>query len=73
VHEISSASDESRTASAVISMGRRMRKRVIAEGVETAEQLAYLKEEGCEEGQGYYLGRPMIADEFSTLLNASGA
>jgi EAL domain-containing protein (putative c-di-GMP-specific phosphodiesterase class I) len=41
---------------------------VIAEGVETADQLAFFKEHGCEKVQGFYLGRPMPADDFAAVL-----
>lgn len=56
--------------SAVISLGRSLRQRVIAEGIETREQLAFLQTRFCDEGQGYYFGRPMIAEEFTELLAA---
>jgi EAL domain-containing protein (putative c-di-GMP-specific phosphodiesterase class I) len=42
--------------------------RVVAEGVETLEQLTFLRQQGCPEGQGYYFNRPMAADEFAQLL-----
>jgi diguanylate cyclase len=42
--------------------------KVIAEGVETAEQLAFLQAQGCDEGQGYYFSRPIAADQFAQLL-----
>jgi diguanylate cyclase (GGDEF)-like protein/PAS domain S-box-containing protein len=54
--------------SAVINMGRSLMQRVIAEGVETREQLAFLRSRGCDEGQGYYFGRPMVAKQFAKLL-----
>lgn len=70
VHEISSHKDDSAIVSAVISMGNSLKKRVIAEGVETREQLDFLTAEGCEEAQGYYFNRPMLADQFAKLLEA---
>jgi len=42
--------------------------RVVAEGVETREQLAMLQEYGCPQGQGYYFSRPVPAAEFGDLL-----
>ena len=68
IHEINAETDEAAIISAVINMGCRMKHRVIAEGVETAEQLAFLRAHGCDEGQGYYFGRPMPALETATLL-----
>ena len=49
-------------ARAVIEIGRALNLRVIAEGVETAEQLALLRRHGCHEGQGYLIGRPVPAN-----------
>lgn len=43
---------------AVISLGKSLKIRVLAEGVETDQQLLMLRLEGCDEAQGYYLGRP---------------
>jgi len=53
---------------AVISMGKSLNQRVIAEGIETAEQLAFLRAQRCGEGQGYYFGRPLAAEQFAKLL-----
>jgi diguanylate cyclase (GGDEF)-like protein/PAS domain S-box-containing protein len=52
----------------VIYLAHNLRFRVIAEGVETGDQAAFLLEHGCEHGQGYYFGRPMPAGEFEALL-----
>jgi EAL domain-containing protein (putative c-di-GMP-specific phosphodiesterase class I) len=68
IHEINAETDEATIISAVINMGCRMRHRVIAEGVETAEQLAFLRAHGCDEGQGYYFARPTPALETAKLL-----
>jgi diguanylate cyclase (GGDEF)-like protein/PAS domain S-box-containing protein len=51
--------------SAIISMGQSLNLRVVAGGVETAEFLAFLCDEGCDEAQGYYLGEPVPAGVFA--------
>jgi EAL domain-containing protein (putative c-di-GMP-specific phosphodiesterase class I) len=61
-------SDASSIIRAVISMGKSLRHRVIAEGVETAAQLAFLLGEGCDEAQGYYLSPPVSAAECTAML-----
>jgi diguanylate cyclase (GGDEF)-like protein len=54
--------------SAIIAMGKSLKLRVLAEGVETQEQLALLQAQGCDEIQGYYFCRPLPADELAKLL-----
>jgi diguanylate cyclase (GGDEF)-like protein len=54
--------------SAIIAMGTSLKQRVVAEGIETPQQLAFLQSHLCDEGQGYYFGRPVAAEEFATLL-----
>ena len=56
---------------AVIQLGRSLGMTVIAEGVETPEQEAYLIAEGCQEGQGYYYSKPLSAREMTALLQQS--
>jgi EAL domain-containing protein (putative c-di-GMP-specific phosphodiesterase class I) len=68
VQEISADPVGTSIVCAVISMGRSLGHRVIAEGVETAAQLAFLQEQRCGEGQGYYFSRPLAAEQFVTLL-----
>jgi diguanylate cyclase (GGDEF)-like protein/PAS domain S-box-containing protein len=68
VREITSNPDDATIVSAVISMGRSLKQRVIAEGVETKEQLAFLRSQQCAEGQGYYFSRPVGPDQFAKLL-----
>ena len=68
VHEISSKSDEAPIVSAAIGVGNSLKKRVVAEGVETREQLEFLTDAGCEEAQGYYFSPPMAAGSVAALL-----
>jgi diguanylate cyclase (GGDEF)-like protein len=53
---------------AITRMGSSLGLRTVAEGVETAEQMMVLREEGCDEAQGFLLGRPIPAEEISNLL-----
>ena len=53
----------------VIGLAQDLRINVIAEGVETKEQLDYLRQTKCNEVQGYLIGRPMLVDQASDLLN----
>jgi diguanylate cyclase (GGDEF)-like protein/PAS domain S-box-containing protein len=55
-------------ASTIISMGRKLGHRVIAEGVETLAQIEFLRQAGCDEVQGYLYGKPMAAYEFEKAL-----
>ena len=53
---------------AIIAMGTSLKQRVVAEGIETYQQLAFLKSHHCAEGQGFYFSRPLDAEAFSKLL-----
>jgi EAL domain-containing protein (putative c-di-GMP-specific phosphodiesterase class I) len=66
--DIIAGSDDAIVVSAVVAMGKSLKHRVIAEGVETIEQLAFLQAHGCDEGQGYYFSRPVVAKQFAKLL-----
>jgi diguanylate cyclase len=67
VRDISTGADEI-LVNAVISIGKNLRHQVIAEGVETPKQLAFLRENHCNAVQGFYLNEPMIAQEFAAVL-----
>ena len=68
VKQITSNPDDGAIVRAVISMGKSLKKRVIAEGIETAEQAAFLLAEHCDEGQGHFFGRPVGAEALAILL-----
>ena len=68
VNRITNNPDDANIVSAVISMGKSLKLRVVAEGVETSEQYAFLLAQHCDEGQGYYFGRPAVAETIATLL-----
>jgi diguanylate cyclase (GGDEF)-like protein/PAS domain S-box-containing protein len=55
-------------ASTIIGMGRKLGHRVIAEGVETLDQLAFLRDAGCDEVQGYLYGKPLPSEDFERCL-----
>ncbi|WP_229257532.1 sensor domain-containing protein [Duganella callida] len=55
----------------VIALGHSLGFRIIAEGVETAEQQAYLREQRCDEMQGYYFSRPLAPDAFAAKVTAA--
>jgi diguanylate cyclase (GGDEF)-like protein/PAS domain S-box-containing protein len=61
-------SDRAIIVDAVVSLGRSLKKKVIAEGVETPEQLRFIQELGCDEGQGYYFSPPVIGQQFAKLI-----
>jgi len=68
IQKITSNLDDSTIISAIIGMGRNLRHIVIAEGIETHEQITYLQSQHCEEGQGYLLSPPVGAIQFGHLL-----
>ena len=70
VRDITTDADDAAIAQAVITLAHTMNLRVIAEGVETLEQLAFLRSNQCDEIQGYLFGKPMPADEFGKLLES---
>lgn len=68
VRDIVDDVDDASIVSAMIAMGKNLKQRVIAEGVETEAQLAFLRSLHCDEGQGFLFGHPLPADEFERLL-----
>ncbi|MGA2578101.1 MAG: EAL domain-containing protein [Bryobacteraceae bacterium] len=70
VSQIAGAGDDAAIVTAVIEMARSLKLRVIAEGVETQEQLVFLRTHRCDEAQGYYFSRPVLPEKFAELLEA---
>jgi len=68
VRDITSDPDDAAIAAAIVSLGHSLKMTVIAEGVETAEQSAFLEILGCDEVQGYHFGKPMSALDFEQAL-----
>src|ERR1017187_5118858 len=60
--------DGTTIVTAIISMGRSLKLRVIAEGVETQQELAFLQAHQCDEAQGYYFSPPVLPQQFAKLL-----
>ena len=68
IRQIVTSSDDTAIVSAIISMGQSLKLRVIAEGVETTEDLTFLQQLKCDEAQGYYFSRPVPAERCADLL-----
>lgn len=68
VADIAPAPDSAPLVRAVIAMGKSLGCRIVAEGVETIQQFARLREENCDEGQGYHFSPPVNAEAFGRLL-----
>jgi EAL domain-containing protein (putative c-di-GMP-specific phosphodiesterase class I) len=69
VNDIPSDAGDAALTRAIIAMGHSLGLHVVAEGVERADQLAFLRHEGCDEYQGYYFAKPLPEAELSALLN----
>jgi len=70
VRDIATDSDDENIVSAIIGMGKNLHQRIIAEGVETSEQLELLRARQCDEGQGFLFHKPLSAGDFEKLLKA---
>jgi diguanylate cyclase (GGDEF)-like protein/PAS domain S-box-containing protein len=68
VRQITADPEDSKIVSAIINMGKSLKQLVVAEGIETQEQLTFLQAGQCTEGQGYLFSRPVAAEQFAELL-----
>ncbi len=71
IRDIITDPEDRAIVNAIISMAHSLNMQTIAEGVETAEQLALLQESGCDEVQGYYFSRPLPAEEFEKFVRSN--
>ena len=70
IKDVARSASAAAIATAIISMAKNLKLRVIAEGVETRAQLSFLREQHCDEIQGYYLSKPLSASELPFRLPA---
>jgi EAL domain-containing protein (putative c-di-GMP-specific phosphodiesterase class I) len=68
IRDLTTSADDAAIARAIIALGHNMNLRVVAEGVETAEQLAFLRDNGCDVIQGYLFSEPVSADDCLALM-----
>jgi len=73
IHDIATNSDDAAITCSIIALAHSLNLKVIAEGVEKAEQLAFLRENECNEIQGFYFSKPLSARDFSTLMHQKPA
>lgn len=71
ISDLAKGSDDSSIVAAIIALGRSLNLRIVAEGVETKEQQAYLTTLGCDTMQGYLMGKPMGAKQFMDAIHAA--
>jgi diguanylate cyclase (GGDEF)-like protein len=70
IRDITAAAQDTGLADAIIAMGKSLSLTVVAQGVETKEQAEFLRTQACDELQGFYVERPLPADQFTQLLLA---
>ena len=70
IHDIGAKNGNSVLVAAVVAIGNSLGQRVVAEGIERQAQVNFLIERDCEEGQGFFYGHPMPADQFAALMSA---
>ncbi|MEK0266573.1 EAL domain-containing protein [Stenotrophomonas rhizophila] len=71
VRDLEDNAEDAAIVSSIIALGRSLQLQIVAEGVETAGQRQYLSDMGCDQLQGYHLGRPVDAAEFMRLAKAA--
>jgi diguanylate cyclase (GGDEF)-like protein/PAS domain S-box-containing protein len=71
IRDIPDNAEDKALTQAIIAMGRTLNLATVAEGVETPEQHAFLRENGCDQYQGYFYSKPLDRDQFEALLRAA--
>jgi len=72
IRQITATPSETAIVKAVLGMAQSLNLRVVAEGVETLGELAFLRQHQCDEAQGYYFSRPLPAEQFEAFRQAQG-
>jgi EAL domain-containing protein (putative c-di-GMP-specific phosphodiesterase class I) len=70
INDILTDSDDASITEAIIAMAHSLKLKVIAEGVETREQLVFLEDRGCDEMQGYYLSKPLSENDLAHFIKS---
>jgi diguanylate cyclase (GGDEF)-like protein/PAS domain S-box-containing protein len=70
IRDVATNAGDRAITEAIIAMGKSLSLTIVAEGVETQEQQTFLEERACDEMQGYYFSRPVVADQFAELLGS---
>ncbi|MEO5332776.1 MAG: EAL domain-containing protein [Magnetococcus sp. YQC-5] len=68
VRDLTLDSDDAAIVSAILALGKSLRLKVVAEGVETLDQLEFLRREGCDSFQGFFFSRPLSVEAFTQML-----
>ncbi|NWB96868.1 EAL domain-containing protein [Pseudomonas gingeri] len=73
IRDVTSVAEDKALTEAIIAMGRTLSLTVVAQGVETRAQADFLRDNACDEFQGFYFNKPVPADQFGALLQAQAA
>lgn len=73
ISEVATSRDDAEIVRAIVSLAHSLRLKVIAEGVETADQLRFLRTLKCDQYQGFHCSAPVPAEQFATLMRESNA
>ena len=71
IRDLASDPDDAAIVNAIIAMAHSLKMSVVAEGVETDEQLQFLREHDCDQYQGFLFSKPVTPEQFACLLNTS--
>jgi len=70
VSDIAQGNDDAEIIRTIINMGQTLNRKIVAEGVETVEQMDLLKDYECDQIQGYYLSKPLAGDDFAAFYRS---
>jgi len=73
IHKIPEKTEDKAIAEAIIAMGKTLSLKVVTEGVETKEQMEFLRQLPCDEMQGFYFSKPLMPDKFANLLSRNNS